>query len=723
MPDTLPRPETAGPSFPVKRLPLGYDKNNVDSPPSPPGAGPITATPSSVLSTQSKNQDRPYFARRASTFGEHSPLLSERDSIFATHYTPVENDTSTPRLPPLAGVVAEPSAPETLGPNMEFSLPSLLPTPSKLSIRSSLTAARSGSGGIAGGLKQYGTSVSEKSADRKMQAGKSTTHEIRRVASDGHPWPKSVHVGGGTSTQLYGTAQSKATLDETPTMEDDTAPTEANTAEHKDEQDYGHGQGPQRQSAMSQAMRSTRSERSVSRGRTHVDKSIEATLTNAEPGQNIRSRKSSHLMGVFRENTSPLESRQRETIISPTEGVDHAQNLSRPSMPSSRTSARPTSATGVEAIPAEPGSTAQEIVLPQEHHSLAFTSRPKLDHGLPSSQFSTAPKLPQSPPVQPRSHSKHEHDPYFRKQDAIKQSKGSHVPPIPPNLLEQIREYHNLVPMRGQDAHLPNDRSGVTNHEDTDLADRRPVRPEDRGGQTDDNEEHISSAVYFPHPVPLEDLEPFSSPEGRTLIADDQSKIGPPAPGGVQNHHDVKRPSVDLAPPEHIDISVQSKHEKRVFHGDYQPPDDVQYDELDRDLLPTIKERPAESYTINSDSEIESGEDFGAASQTDDGDITPTANPIPTSQLRRGKRHSISTGPRGAVLLEPYSHQVGGHSTIFRFSRRAVCKQLNNRENEFYERIERRHPDMLRFLPRFVLLLSLFLLRFPNMSLNFKGPH
>ena len=39
---------------------------------------------------------------------------------------------------------------------------------------------------------------------------------------------------------------------------------------------------------------------------------------------------------------------------------------------------------------------------------------------------------------------------------------------------------------------------------------------------------------------------------------------------------------------------------------------------------------------------------------------------------------------------------------MFRFSRRAVCKQLNNRENEFYERIEQRHPDMLRFLPRLV---------------------
>lgn len=53
-----------------------------------------------------------------------------------------------------------------------------------------------------------------------------------------------------------------------------------------------------------------------------------------------------------------------------------------------------------------------------------------------------------------------------------------------------------------------------------------------------------------------------------------------------------------------------------------------------------------------------------------------------------------------AIELKPYKHQVGGHTTLWRFSRRAVCKQLNNRENEFYEIIERYHRDLLAFLPR-----------------------
>lgn len=58
--------------------------------------------------------------------------------------------------------------------------------------------------------------------------------------------------------------------------------------------------------------------------------------------------------------------------------------------------------------------------------------------------------------------------------------------------------------------------------------------------------------------------------------------------------------------------------------------------------------------------------------------------------------------PRDAIELIPYKHQVGGHTTLWRFSKRAVCKQLTNRENEFYEKIERYHRDLLPFLPRYV---------------------
>ncbi|KAG5952466.1 hypothetical protein E4U53_000808 [Claviceps sorghi] len=66
----------------------------------------------------------------------------------------------------------------------------------------------------------------------------------------------------------------------------------------------------------------------------------------------------------------------------------------------------------------------------------------------------------------------------------------------------------------------------------------------------------------------------------------------------------------------------------------------------------------------------------------------------------------ISRQPLDAIELIPYKHQVGGHTTLWRFSRRAVCKQLNNRENEFYETIERYHRDLLPFLPRYIGVLN-----------------
>jgi hypothetical protein len=67
--------------------------------------------------------------------------------------------------------------------------------------------------------------------------------------------------------------------------------------------------------------------------------------------------------------------------------------------------------------------------------------------------------------------------------------------------------------------------------------------------------------------------------------------------------------------------------------------------------------------------------------------------------------HQLSAKqPLPAIELIPYRHQVGGHTTLWRFSKRAVCKQLNNRENEFYETVERFHRDLLPFLPRYVFI-------------------
>ncbi|CCH62840.1 hypothetical protein TBLA_0I01820 [Henningerozyma blattae CBS 6284] len=59
-----------------------------------------------------------------------------------------------------------------------------------------------------------------------------------------------------------------------------------------------------------------------------------------------------------------------------------------------------------------------------------------------------------------------------------------------------------------------------------------------------------------------------------------------------------------------------------------------------------------------------------------------------------------------AVELQPFTNKVGGHTAIFRFSERAVCKALVNRENKWYENIEQNHKELLQFMPRYIGVLN-----------------
>ncbi|KAG9127932.1 hypothetical protein FRC07_007372 [Ceratobasidium sp. 392] len=55
-----------------------------------------------------------------------------------------------------------------------------------------------------------------------------------------------------------------------------------------------------------------------------------------------------------------------------------------------------------------------------------------------------------------------------------------------------------------------------------------------------------------------------------------------------------------------------------------------------------------------------------------------------------------------SVPLRPFRNQVGGHSAIYKFTKRAVCKPLVSRENLFYEAVEKDAPPLLGFIPRYL---------------------
>ncbi|GAA5879565.1 hypothetical protein JCM3774_000287 [Rhodotorula dairenensis] len=78
------------------------------------------------------------------------------------------------------------------------------------------------------------------------------------------------------------------------------------------------------------------------------------------------------------------------------------------------------------------------------------------------------------------------------------------------------------------------------------------------------------------------------------------------------------------------------------------------------------------------------------------------------SQLVGGDGRTSATVP-----LEPFRHQVGGHSHIFRFSKKAVCKPLTSRENQFYEALEQTSPRLLGFVPQYLGVLNVTYRRAP----------
>ncbi|TLS25647.1 hypothetical protein PpBr36_06971 [Pyricularia pennisetigena] len=102
---------------------------------------------------------------------------------------------------------------------------------------------------------------------------------------------------------------------------------------------------------------------------------------------------------------------------------------------------------------------------------------------------------------------------------------------------------------------------------------------------------------------------------------------------------------------------------------------------------------------------------------------TPRGDPNgPPQQLQTAVNYEDQPSPQPleAIELIPYKHQVGGHTTLWRFSKRAVCKQLNNRENEFYERIERDVRDLLAFLPRYIGVLNVTFKKQPRRKSTLK---
>ncbi|KAK9448619.1 uncharacterized protein V1518DRAFT_417742 [Limtongia smithiae] len=91
-----------------------------------------------------------------------------------------------------------------------------------------------------------------------------------------------------------------------------------------------------------------------------------------------------------------------------------------------------------------------------------------------------------------------------------------------------------------------------------------------------------------------------------------------------------------------------------------------------------------------------------------DADVTSATYIVHQHPRQENSDGELSEDERApmAVELVPYKHQVGGHTALFRFSHKAVCKAMARRENLWYEAVEKNHSDLLRFMPKYIGVLN-----------------
>ena len=490
--------------------------------------------------------------------------------------------------------------------------------------------------------------------------------------------------------------------------------------------------GP-REEAFSGEKRNRSSSRS---SQSRVEKRIEATMADVEPSSHARSRKSSHVLGLFKENKSSYDikkghERQRTTSDNSIDAIPKEITTRSDQASRSGHEGRPLLA---EVRDRDEALGTTEEPLPIRHEQGKVQNQPLRPSQLHQQLIRTSTIANSNANGLKKSRSEADLTLEDWRPATIKRQEkpdGTPEPKIPPRLLEEIRDFHNLTVPFHDKFRLSQHKSAGTKlaSEDKETTERGwgdqvpeqkefgKADPSKLAGEPENEEEeseHISSALYYPHEAPspdaLEDISIDDARRRKDSHLKTEQKLPDPALPVISEDEQA----------EDVDIALQVHNKNRYLHGD----------------LPKIRSSSAETepeghsetgFSSASDSEYESLDEVKASnsldssSLTDDAEATPRASPKSRQSYllsRSRKAHRSPKAPVGAVELKPYNHQVGGHTTVFRFSKRAVCKQLTNRENEFYEVIERQHPDFLRFLPRYAHYDTFYLHRSPKTARN-----
>lgn len=386
----------------------------------------------------------------------------------------------------------------------------------------------------------------------------------------------------------------------------------------------------------------------------NVEKSVKEALSGVE--QSTRSRKASHSLRFFREGLTPEDSRSRDI---------KSRGLSRETKSSNR------------------------ILQAHSHENSQSKSSKKIEQL--ANRYSHSGSTHEAPILSSQKADKN----FSRVEDAIifecfESSGNFEKTPIevvgPDKKADDIHGYQNKTPsiftedcgsgIANEDESSDSSIEKFDQHRFNKNENRNVSRARNSEYDEDSGEEKISSALFLPHQTAQE----ANGRHGKQFDLNSDSSI-----------------RENSSPEEWLEEHILSRNNSETCSLQYEKDNLI---DIHSKLKMQINSREEQLF------------EEGFRSQSQDDDVVPTGQTklfFPSSE-DTSRSHSnlqpVIKKPLETIELIPYSHQVGGHTTLWRFSKRAVCKQLNNRENEFYEKIEQRHPSLLRFLPRYIGVLN-----------------
>ncbi|CZS96440.1 hypothetical protein WAI453_009965 [Rhynchosporium graminicola] len=429
-----------------------------------------------------------------------------------------------------------------------------------------------------------------------------------------------------------------------------------------------------------------------------VEKSIAEALAGVEP--NNRSRKASHSLRVFREGLPEGRPMKRET-----------KNRGR----SKETLNRGKSHFESDQAKLKGGPNSPHV----DSHSRATTPSINRPITSPETQYE-ADLAPGSARDLPADNG------YFNVSPIIETVSEEQLKEMPAQLLADIRNKHNLTPGATKGSSFSRSIPVTASERPQSISRKSEIAgggsfiieavedPEAYVGaaelshikcaddEDDSGEEQISSALFVPHKTPHESPERQRGEDLRDVEHGQERERKGSDPQWLEEHavpsHVVEEKYLD----QEAEIRPQASPSVTNLP---KPPS-----ELDVTSIGTAEPADADRDSQDDGGYTTLGEESFITD--DDLDVTPTGSLKPNVHIPPASSHGLHDHqqkpkqPLETIELIPYRHQVGGHTTMWRFSKRAVCKQLNNSENKFYETVEQHHPELLKFLPRYIGVLN-----------------